>query len=56
MIYLAPLTVAPGRATREVGSLIWGSDTSGRTNLSVLIIEPRLVLGAGAENPCVRPS
>ena len=39
MIYLAPLTVAPGRATREVGSLIWGSDTSGRTKLDVLIFE-----------------
>ena len=39
MIYLAPLTVTPGRATREVGSLIWGSDTSGRTKLDVLIVE-----------------
>ena len=39
MIYLAPLTVAPGRATRKVGNLIWGSDTSGRTKLDVLIIE-----------------
>ena len=38
-MYLAPLTVAPGRATREVGSLIWGSDTSARTKLNVLIIE-----------------
>ena len=37
MMYLAPLTVAPGRATREVGSRIWGSDTSGRTKLDVLI-------------------
>ena len=38
MMYLAPLTVAPGQATREVGSLTWGSDTSGRTKLDVLII------------------
>ena len=39
MMYLAPLTVAPGRATREVVSLTWGSDTSGRIKLNVLIIE-----------------
>ena len=38
-MYLAPLTVAPGRATREAFSLIWGADTSGRTKLNVLIIE-----------------
>ena len=31
VIYLAPLTVAPGRATREVVSLTWGSDASRRT-------------------------
>ena len=31
--------MAPGRATREVGSLIWGTDTSRRTKLDVLIIE-----------------
>ena len=31
--------MAPGRATRKIGSLIWGSDTSGRTKLDMLIIE-----------------
>ena len=31
--------MAPGRAKREVGSLIWGADTSRRTKLNVLIIE-----------------
>ena len=39
MMYLAPLTVAPGRATREVFSLVWGAHTSGRTKLNMLIIE-----------------
>ena len=39
MMYLAPLTVAPGRAMREVFSFIWGADTSGHTKLNVLIIE-----------------
>ena len=45
MMYLAPLTVAPGRATREVGSLTWGFDTSGRTKLDMLIIESYEIAG-----------
>ena len=39
MMYLAPLTVAPGRATREVFSLVSGAHMSGCTKLYVLIIE-----------------
>ena len=39
MMYLAPLTLAPGRAAREVFSLVWGALTSGHTKLNVLIIE-----------------
>ena len=38
-MYLLPLTVAPGRATREVFTLVWGALTSGRTNRNVLITE-----------------
>ena len=45
MMFLAPLTVAPGRATREVVSLTWGSDTSGRIKLNVLLIELYGIVG-----------
>ena len=39
MMYLAPLTVAPGRATWEVFSLVSGALMSSCTKLYVLIIE-----------------
>ena len=39
MMYLAQLTVAPGRATRKGRQCYLGSDTSGRTKLNMLIIE-----------------
>ena len=38
-MYLPPLMVAPGRATREVFTLVWGALTSGRTYLNMLITE-----------------
>ena len=34
-----PSTVALGRATREVFTLVWGALTSGRVKLNVLITE-----------------
>ena len=38
-MYLPPLTVAPGRATREVFTLVWGALTNGLSYLNVLIKE-----------------
>ena len=33
MMCLPPLTVAPGRATRKVFTLVWGALTSGRADV-----------------------